>query len=374
MVLYKCADGLIQQVSASCCADRNKTYLQTTICEVCIPVAGDTGKHKLEDRNMGKWNRWGRTLAAVVLTAVIVCGCGVKETLLSGRKSEREYGKAESMVIVTTERFRYEELYTDKIWDVAVDESGTTFEETLVNQIHDFLKELKTMSRMADEENVTLSGKERELVKQAAAQYMENLKNAGDSFEITRDVAESLYEDYWKAEKLVETLTENVNLEVSDSEAKVITVDEIVLSDKDQADETLKKVRTEGTDFMTVAKEVSEDQEIEKKISRGMRSEEYEQAAYALASGEISDVIGADGKYYILRCVSDYDEAATKIRKEEMVREKKNEAFYETYSEYAAKVHLAKDDSLWKNLSITDGEKTSADFFEIFETVCKETE
>ncbi len=374
MVLYKCADGLIQQVSASCCAERNKTYLQTTICEVCIPVAGDTGKHKLEDRNMGKWNRWGRTLAAVVLTAVIVCGCGVKETLLSGRKSEREYGKAETMVIVTTERLRYEELYTDKIWDVAVDESGTTFEETLVNQIHDFLKELKTMSRMADEENVTLSGKERELVKQAAAQYMENLKNAGDSFEITRDVAESLYEDYWKAEKLVETLTENVNLEVSDSEAKVITVDEIVLSDKDQADETLKKVRTEGTDFMTVAKEVSEDQEIEKKISRGMRSEEYEQVAYALASGEISDVIGADGKYYILRCVSDYDEAATKIRKEEMVREKKNEAFYETYSEYAAKVHLAKDDSLWKNLSITDGEKTSADFFEIFETVCKETE
>ena len=101
-----------------------------------------------------------------------------------------------------------------------MDESGTTFEETLVNQIHDFLKELKTMSRMADEENVTLSGKERELVKQAAAQYMENLKNAGDSFEITRDVAESLYEDYWKAEKLVETLTENVNLEVSDSEAR----------------------------------------------------------------------------------------------------------------------------------------------------------
>ena len=62
------------------------------------------------------------------------------------------------------------------------------------------------------------------------------------------------------------------------------------------------------------------------------------------------------------------------IRKEEMVREKRNEVFYETYSEYAAKVHLAKDDSLWKNLSITDGERTSADFFEIFETVCKGTD
>ena len=95
---------------------------------------------------------------------------------------------------------------------------------------------------------------------------------------------------------------------------------------------------------------------------------------FALATGEISDVIEADGKYYILRCVNDYDEAATKARKEEMVREKRNEVFYETYSEYAAKVHLAKDDSLWKNLSITDGERTSADFFEIFETVCKGTD
>ena len=319
---------------------------------------------------MGKWNRWGRTLGAVVLAAAVVCGCGVKETLLSGRKGEREYGKAETMVIVTTERLRYEELYTDKIWDTVVDGDGTTFEETLLSQIHDFLKELKTMSCMADEEKVTLSGKERELARQAAAQYMEELKNAGESSGIDKDVVESLYEDYWKAEKLVETLTGNANLEVSDSEAKVITVDEIVLSDRDQADETLKRVQTEGTDFMTVAKEVSEDQEIEKKISRGMRPDAYEEAAYALSTGETSDVIEADGKYYILRCVNDYDEAATKIRKEEMVREKKNEAFYEAYSEYAAKVHLAKDDSLWKNLSITDGEKTSADFFEIFDTVC----
>ena len=268
---------------------------------------------------MGKWNRWGRTLSVVVLAAAVVCGCGVKETLLSGRKSEREYGKAETMVIVTTERLRYEELYTDKIWDTVVDESGTTFEETLLSQIHDFLKELKTMSRMADEEKVTLSGKERELAKQAAAQYMKELKNVGESSEIDKDVVESLYEDYWKTEKLVETLTGSVNLEVSDSEAKVITVDEIVLSDKDQADEALKKVQMEGTDFMTVAKEVSEDQEIEKKISRGLRPEAYEKAAYALATGETSDVIEADGKYYILRCVNDYDEAATKVRKEDLI-------------------------------------------------------
>ena len=46
----------------------------------------------------------------------------------------------------------------------------------------------------------------------------------------------------------------------------------------------------------------------------------------------------------------------------------------ETYSEYAAKVHLAKDDSLWKNLSITDGERDIGGLFEIFETICKGTD
>ena len=90
----------------------------------------------------------------------------------------------------------------------------------------------------------------------------------------------------------------------------------------------------------------------------------------ALAREVQGEIISADS----MQVYRYMDIGSAKIRKEEMVREKKNEAFYETYSEYAAKVHLAKDDSLWKNLSITDGEKTSADFFEIFETVCKETE
>ena len=143
---------------------------------------------------MGKWNRWGRTLAAVVLAAAVVCGCGVKETLLSGRKSEREYGKAETMVIVTTERLRYEELYTDKIWDTVVDESGTTFEETLLSQIHDFLKELKTMSRMADEEKVTLSGKERELAK--ISRYKQSLYQDWKDGEITQQDYRDMKADY----------------------------------------------------------------------------------------------------------------------------------------------------------------------------------
>ena len=67
--------------------------------------------------------------------------------------------------------------------------------------------------------------------------------------------------------KLVETLTENVNSGSQRHEAKV-TVDEIVLSDRNQADETLEKVRTEGTDFATVAKRCLRTRRSRKDIQR----------------------------------------------------------------------------------------------------------
>lgn len=49
-----------------------------------------------------------------------------------------------------------------------------------------------------------------------------------------QDVYE-LYEDYHLANKLVDELTGQVDLEISDSEAKVITVQEISVSDEGQA-------------------------------------------------------------------------------------------------------------------------------------------
>ena len=326
---------------------------------------------------MSRRKKWRiRSVAAVLISLpLLLSGCQKTESILAGMGGEKGYERPEIMIAAMSQKNTCEELCTGQIWSAQVDESGKTFEEYTKEQLKSFMDELKILTLLAKERNISLTEEEASAMAKASEEYLAALTPEDISYMgVDETSVNTMFHDYCLANKTVEELTKDLDMEVSDSEAKVITVDEIVLSDKDQADETLKKVRTEGTDFMTVAKEVSEDQEIEKKISRGMRSEEYEQAAYALASGEISDVIGADGKYYILRCVSDYDEAATKIRKEEMVREKKNEAFYETYSEYAAKVHLAKDDSLWKNLSITDGEKTSADFFEIFETVCKETE
>ena len=307
---------------------------------------------------------------AAMAAAVCLGGCGAVETLYSG-KGEREYGKAETMVILTTERLRYENVYSEEIWTAEVDGGGTAFETVLTGQIHDFLKELKVMSLMAREKEITLSSREKELAKTAAGQYMDALGSVqAEEFGLTEEKAEALYTDYWTAEKLVETITGDTNLEVSDSEAKVISVAQIQVSDRTRAEEIRSKIQEEGMDFFAAAKEYSADPEIKKQLWYGLMGEEYEKTAFSMASGEVSPVVEDGGKYYILRCENDYDEAATRVRKEQMIREKRSAAFYSSYQAFQAEHPLTGDEELWQGLTVTGSPAVTADFFEIFETVC----
>lgn len=310
---------------------------------------------------------------AVMAIAALLAGCSVTEVLSGGNRGEKEYGKAETMVILTTERLRYESVYTEQIWSAAVDEQGTTFDEVLLSQVHDFLIELKNMSNMAEGQNIELTSREKELAAEAAAQYYRTLGSTNaDNFGLKQEDVTALYADYWTAEKLVEQLTGGMNLEVSDSEAKVISVSQIELSDREMAEEVCAKAQADGADFNAIAKEYSEDEEIKKQIYRGLMGSGYEAVAFELVEGDVSDVIYDDGKYYILKCVDDYDEEATRIRKEQMVREKKTEAFHTSYQAYKAENPLVADEKMWEELSVTGSPKVEADFFAVFEEICME--
>lgn len=310
--------------------------------------------------------------AAAMSAAVLLSGCEVKEVITSVGKGDKEYGKAETMVILTTERLRYEEVYTEELWSAAVDREGTTFEEVLLSQVHDFLIDLKTMSDMAEEQDVVLTSREKELVKEAAAIYYEALgASEAAEFGLEQEDAENLYEDYWTAEKLAEQLTEATELEVSDSEAKVITVAQIELSDRETADRVMEEVLEEGADFIAIAKEYTEAEEVRIQIHRDMMGTDFETAAFAMAEGEVSEVIEEDGQYYILQCLDDYDEEATRIRKEQMIRDKRAMKFHTSYQAYKEEHPLTGDEELWTGLAASEYPDVTADFFAVYEQVCK---
>ena len=66
-------------------------------------------------------------------------------------------------------------------------------------------------------------------------------------------------------------------------------------------------------------------------VGKGDLSEKAEAEAFALSAGEITPVIWDDEYCYIFYCVNTFDIDATLAKKEEMITERRKEAFKDIY-------------------------------------------
>ena len=316
--------------------------------------------------------RWLKTLAVLAVTMVViwlVTGCDSHFSEKSEEKKETKYTDAQIMLVAATEKNRYSEVYTDQMWQVQVSEDGATFQDYLLEQVQNFFRELKTMNLLADQQEISLSSQERDKLKKLSKEYYESLTDEDRAYiGASEDDVYQLYEQCLRANRLVEELTKDVNLEISDSEAKVIAVQEIVLPGNDQANEIYNRAVTEGTDFEALAKAVSQDPEIEKLVGRGERSKKYEDVVFALKAGEVGPVIRDGEVYYIVKCINEYDEEATQERKRKLTLQRKNQAFRQIYDVFSAENPVDMENDIWQKLSFTAEENsTTTTFFSLYQ-------
>lgn len=313
-----------------------------------------------------------KTLPAAILAVLFslplfLSGCKAEIPIVSELSEGKTYTLPQSMLIAATERSRYEQLYTSQIWAVEL-QTGQTFDSYVLEQVKEFLKEMKLLNLLAQTHRITLTSAEKEEVRKAAAEYFDSLTEDDHSYMgATEQDVQLMYENYCLSNKIVNELTKDMNLEISDSEAKVIAVRQIVLSSETLAKEALSKAGEEGTDFLVIAREYSEDGVIERKLSRGEAPGPCETAAFELSEGQLSPVVEENGKYYIMKCVDDYDEKATKERKAGLYLERKKEAFDQIYSRFKEENPVSFSEDIWKNVSLSGMEGTGATgFFEIY--------
>ena len=96
---------------------------------------------------------------------------------------------------------------------------------------------------------------------------------------------------------------------------------------------------------------------------------EFEKGAFINSTN--IPILTTDERHIIGICYKEKgNEEATKLRKEEMIREKKTEAFHSSYQAYKAEHPLIGDVELWDSLSVAESPKVEADFFGIYEEVC----
>lgn len=306
-----------------------------------------------------------KKLTAALLGVLLLTGC---QGNIDGNKEIKSYSLAQSMIIVATERNRYEAAFTGEIWDVTL-ENGSTFDTYLLTQVKTFLQNMKTMTLLANDQEISLTSAEKTQIRSLAETYYEGLTEDDISYMgIRLDDVITMYQEYYLTNKVVHELTRELDLEVSDSEAKVITIQQMELTDPDTAATVLEKAMAEGADFDAIAREYTGGNARQRQLARDDEESSFEQAAFALAAGEISPVVISDGKYYILRCVSDYDEAATAERKTWLYKERKNQVFKQIYNQFQASRPLDFSDEVWDDIALNPQKlSTTTNFFDLYQ-------
>lgn len=348
---------------------------------------------------MKSGRRSGKRIAAAALIAVLcmggmtACGQGAKVVFTTGfgknevfRIGSVSCTTAELMVYLTTAQNRYESVYGPEVWDVSLD--GVTMEENVKETVLAKIAQVKTMCLLAEEKNVALDEKEQTAAAQAASAYFESLTDREkELMGVDQDTVLRLYTEYAIADKVYDYIIQDVNPEISDDEARTITVQHILFrvytaddtgSRVDYGEEQKKAVYEKACeirelaasgeqDFVELASKYSADSTITYSFGKGEMDAAFEEAAFQLETGEVSPVIETDAGYHIIKCISTFDREQTDLNKQEIVEQRRREVFGEEYDTFVETLVRQLNTKLWEEISlIHDGGVTTTDFYEVY--------
>lgn len=324
--------------------------------------------------------RKGRLLAAVlaVSLAVVAGGCQIggekvtisrgmsdNEVFLIGGKSCKLpvmklllvnnmnlYGESYGIDLLNNEDLKVQKKFGQYVKKICMDEAAKVY----------------TMDALADQKGITLNDDQKELVQWAAEDCYQSMSEAEISaLSLSQDDIVDIYGKYALADKLYAALIADVNQEVSDDEARVMEIRQILVPDKEQADQAYAELQ-QDTEFSTVAANYTQADEITLTIERGMLPQEAETVVFAMDNGTYSEPVQTADGYYIFYCDNKYDEEQTQRHKQDIIEQRRQEACDSQYDPFVEQVNSKLNEKVWKNLSLQDLEQYSfGQFYEIYD-------
>lgn len=340
----------------------------------------------------------GRSAALLLVLSLNIgmlaaCGSGrVVFTTGFGRDEVFKVGgevctTSEMMVYLTNTQNQYESLYGDQIWRVSQD--GVTLEENVKENVLAKSAQIKAMVLLAKSKGVELDAGESRRVTQAAEEYCSSLSDREkELMGVELSTIEQMYTEYALAGKVYQVIIQNINPEISDDEARTITVQHILLrtnalneegrrvelpeSAKQEVYQRLSGIRRraveDGEDFLELASRYSEDSTITYSFGKGQMDAAFEETAFALETGEVSQVIETDAGYHIIKCITTFDREETDANKLVIVEERRREVFGEEYNAFVEPLMRQLNTKLWDEIALLhDEEVTTKSFFEVYE-------
>lgn len=335
--------------------------------------------------------------AALVAACCIICltACGGNGTRLiftTGfdknevfRIGDASCTKAELMVCLTNTQNQYESVYGDEVWKLTRD--GVTLEQNVKETVLAKVAQIKTMYLLAKEKGISLDEAETERVSAAAEEYFASL-NETEIAELGIDLEtiETMYREYALANKVYREIIRDINPEISDDEARTITVQHIFLrtsnvdnegnvvsvseAEKQALYQKMQKIREEAIEnenkFADLASRYSDDENVTYSFGKGDMEEAFETAAFQLETGEISEIVESASGYHIIKCLSTFDREETDANKLEIVEQRRKEVFGQEYDRFVETLVRNLNTKLWDEITLLhDSNIKTADFFDV---------
>jgi foldase protein PrsA len=345
-------------------------------------------------------NYFWKKAAALILAAALLsslAGCGgdqVNIVLTTGflkneifRLEDTSCLKSEFMVYLTTEQNLYEAVYGPDIWTAAAD--GVDLEERLKENVLAEISQIKAMTLLADRRGIGLDTQEEEQVENAASQYYDSLSDTEkELLDVDLQVIKGMYQDYALADKVYREIISDINPEISDDEARTITVQHVLIKtvtenadgsvtpfseeEKNRCYQEALSVQEQaasGTAFESLIEKYSDDSQGTLSFGKGEKEDAFEKAAFNLGTDEISGVVETSEGYEIIKCISTFNREETDRNKQKIVEKRRDEVFGQEYDAFVDSLARNLNESLWESISLIHDEQVdTSNFFEIYQS------
>lgn len=301
------------------------------------------------------------------------------------RINDKNCQKSEFMLYLTTIQNQYEAVYGEALWSQA--ENGVSLEEKVKDMVLAKIAQVKVMNLMAESYGLSLDVTESEKVKEASVTFFESLNDTEkELIGVTLEDIVSIYSEYALANKVYEYVIRDVNPEISDDEARSVTVQKILVKTgevnengevmeyslrsreeaKVRAEAALREVNLEEESFESISAKYNEDDSTSMTFKRGEMEPEIEEAAFSLDKDEVSGLVETSRGFYIFKCISDFDVYSTQQNKVDILKTRKQEVFSETYDAFLKELSKTLNEKLYSEIiMIHNPEVTTSSFFDV---------
>lgn len=321
-----------------------------------------------------------KTVAIILILSSIFSGCSVgkynivwdiknaKGHTVFSVNDEKCYIK-EARLYLANYKNLYGKEYGVDLWETCSDDQKNELESYIKDVTIDELTKIYCMVGIAQELKIELTSDELALVSDAAKEYYDSLSTDEKSFiGAGESDIKKAYENYALAQKIYDTLTKDIDTEVSDDDARVIHIEQIFVTSEESASVVAQKLAADE-DFDSVMSLYNEGNSTDIYAAKGQLDETVEETAFNLNDGDVSEAIQTDDGYYFIKCISKLDQEKTDENKSNILEQREQAQFDDDYDSFVKNADFEYNSELWETVTVSDaGEITTGSFFEVYDS------